>query len=95
MTIKPSEILEYDSKSYTEPSSRESRIEIESLDSVEMADDEVIKLDNIAEFQSGDGVKWLKKLKHELRAQRKSLTPENILYYVDLQLTGDADRWIQ
>ncbi|RKF56085.1 hypothetical protein GcM3_198039 [Golovinomyces cichoracearum] len=80
MTIKPSEILEYDSKSYTEPSSRESRIEVEFLDSVEMANDEVIKLDSIAESQSGDGVKWLKKLKHELRAQRKSLTPENILY---------------
>ncbi|RKF71565.1 hypothetical protein GcM1_250001 [Golovinomyces cichoracearum] len=42
-----------------------------------MANDDVIKLDNIAEFQSGDGVKWLKKLKHELRAQRKSLTPED------------------
>ncbi|RKF56087.1 hypothetical protein GcM3_198040 [Golovinomyces cichoracearum] len=50
MTIKPSEILEYDSKSYTEPSSREPRIEVKSLDSVEMANDEVIKLDNVAEF---------------------------------------------
>ncbi|RKF56791.1 hypothetical protein GcM3_192043 [Golovinomyces cichoracearum] len=68
----PSEILEYDSKSYTEPSPRESRRKFESLDSVEIAND-----------------------KHELRAQRKSLTPENILYCVDLQLTGDADRWIQ
>ncbi|KAI1004526.1 hypothetical protein K3495_g3688 [Podosphaera aphanis] len=95
MTIKPSEILEYESESYIEPSSRESRIAVKSLNSVEMANDEVIKLDNIAEFQSGDEVKWLKKLKHELRAQQKSLTPENILYCVDLQLTGDADRWTQ
>ncbi|KAI6244673.1 hypothetical protein HI914_07496 [Erysiphe necator] len=97
MTIKPSEILEYESESYIEPSSRESQIEVDSRNSVEMANDEVIKLENIAEFQSNDGVKWLKKLKlkHELRAQRKPLTPENILYCVDLQFTGDADRWIQ
>lgn len=68
MTIKPSEILEYESESYIDPSSRESQIEVDSRNSVEMAIDEVIKLENIAEFQSGDGVKWLKKLKHELRA---------------------------
>ncbi|POS81826.1 hypothetical protein EPUL_006826, partial [Erysiphe pulchra] len=60
-----------------------------------MSNNEVIKLDNITEFQSGDGAKWLKKLKHELRAQHKALSPENILYCVDLQLAGDADRWVQ
>ncbi|KAI6250999.1 hypothetical protein HI914_00558 [Erysiphe necator] len=80
MTIKPSEFLEYESEYYIEPSSRESQIEVDSRNSVEMANDEVIKLENIAEFQS---------------AQRKPLTPENILYCVDLKFTEDADRWIQ
>ncbi|POS88250.1 hypothetical protein EPUL_000077 [Erysiphe pulchra] len=43
-----------------------------------MTNDEVIKLDNISEFQSGDGAKCLKKLKHELRAQHKALSPDYI-----------------
>ncbi|RKF59902.1 hypothetical protein OnM2_056059 [Erysiphe neolycopersici] len=82
LKIQPSEIEEDEFYFYTEENSIESKIEAQSNVSCEMTNDEVIKLDNITEFQSGD-------------AQHKALSPENILYCVDLQLASDADRWVQ